>query len=336
VTITLRRDDAFLLHERSAWHPNPVVLNSSGNPRPPLPVPCTIFLQHHAGAGRWDDTGDFLLELLGVERWAASVGKPNEYNSAVAPTEQIGAIYAGPFQAAHCAGWNDDPVWGNLALWNGVLEDPADPLLYNIIQLRHRLVERGWLTPDHLVMPHREAPCGQATGTSCPTDLAELPYWPIISAPLDFTPKPKPSPVFDPWQGSYGTMVTADKSNIRRADEGATVEYAKAIIAMKLPPFLTWYEAVSLRKAGAAKRTVWRDFHNAEAMKMRKARTAATALAAHKDGRYGGGMVDAVDLIKIALNGRKFEGGRLDFSGGGDVIGGEVFRFLDGISDGIW
>lgn len=337
--ITLRRDDAFRLHERTDWHPDPVVRNSAGGLRPPLPIPCDIFLQHHAGAGRWDDTGDFLTELEGVENWAANVAdppKPNEYNSAVAPTEKLGAVYAGPFQAAHCAGWNDDSVWGNLALWNGVLEDPADPLLYNIIQMRHRCVERGWLKPLHTVMPHRAAPCGQATGTTCPMDLAETPYWEIISAPLDFSPPPPPPDpdVWDPENGRYGNWPARNIDEVHVGDHSDAVRYFKAVLHFQVPPFCAWYGTISLNKAAHATKPRWIAFHNRRAAEMFACRDLCTDLK--PDNVYGTSMADAVDAMKIAYQGRWLEGARLDFAGGGNVIGNEVERFLDAVSDGLW
>lgn len=182
-------------HPRTLWYPanprtgqpagDPVTRNSSGTPRPSLPIPLDTFTVHYVGAGRtWLDTGDTADELAAIERdHAIPNGKPNEYNSA---SDSAGETwgYAGPFRAAHSEGENGW-AWGHLVVHG--LEVPTDIqarwLIAGIRHMRRQLVDAGYLTPDHRVLGHRQMP---AAGTSCPGPLyTNRVWWDRITAPLD-------------------------------------------------------------------------------------------------------------------------------------------------------
>jgi hypothetical protein len=71
-------------------------------------------------------------------------------------------------------------------------EEQAQQLIDGILKSRRDLVAMGWLTPDHIVVPHRKAP-GLKTRTPCPGPLADnKAWWAQISAPLGGS-GPKPS-----------------------------------------------------------------------------------------------------------------------------------------------
>lgn len=172
---------------RFDWYPpglgGPAVVQSStGTPRPPLPVPLGLFVVHYGGAGTsWVDPDDTAAELRSVElNHARPNRKPNEYNS-VSDSQSVTWEYAGPFRAAHAAGFND-AAWGHLVLLGleSVSEELAQRLIAGVRRARSQAVAAGYLAPDHAVEPH--ARVGQ---TSCPGPLySNRNWWSQIAAPL--------------------------------------------------------------------------------------------------------------------------------------------------------
>ena len=180
-------------HSRIEWYPanpytgrpagDPVTRNSGGSPRPALLRPLDQFVVHYVGSGAFLDPGDSMQELAAIERWhAIPQKKPNEYNSA-SDGQGITYGYAGPFRAAHAFGYNTS-AWGHLVLTGR--EDPTpviDKIIAGILKMRRQLVAAGFLSPGHIVEPHRKI---ATTGTPCPGPLADNPgWWSQISAPLD-------------------------------------------------------------------------------------------------------------------------------------------------------
>ena len=160
-----------------------VVLNSDGNPRPALPVPLNTFTVHYGGAGsNWTDFGDTADELWGVELWARSQSKPNEYNSS-SDSQAVTWEYAGPFLAAHSGGENMS-AWGHLALYGleQLTEIEAQAFIKGTRKARQQCVDAGYLTPGHEVVAHNDMP---GADTSCPGPLyTNKRWWNQIIAPL--------------------------------------------------------------------------------------------------------------------------------------------------------
>lgn len=178
---------------RTDWYPrngrfpfgDPVVRSSSGAPRPRLGTPLEVFTVHYVGAGaHWLDSGDTLTELAAIEaNHAIPNRKPNEYNSASdVDGETFG--YAGPYRAAHSGG-NNGTSWGHLVVVGVEVpsEAQADGLIAGVRKMRRQLVDAGFLTPDHRVVPHRNMP---RANTGCPGVLYDNDdWWDRIAAPLD-------------------------------------------------------------------------------------------------------------------------------------------------------
>lgn len=149
-------------------------------------------LIHYVGKGRFLSRTDDAAILTSIEvNHARPNKKPNEYNSGSGINGQS-CEYAGPWRAAHSSGktngaQNNSVWWGHLVFLGSPevpTEDQADQLIEGILKSRRDLVAIGWLTPDHIVEPHRDAP-GLGTGTPCPGPLADNPeWWARISAPL--------------------------------------------------------------------------------------------------------------------------------------------------------
>jgi len=184
---------------RADWYPADAkfsldpVTRSSGKPRSRLDVPLSRMLIHYIGAGSFLNRTDDAAILTSIElNHARPSQKPNEYNSGSGVNGQV-CEYAGPWCAAHSSG-KTDGVQNNRVWWGHVVflgspevptEEQADKLINGILRARRDLVALGWLTPDHIVEPHRNAP-GLSTGTTCPGPLADNPvWWARISAPLD-------------------------------------------------------------------------------------------------------------------------------------------------------
>lgn len=184
---------------RTDWYPEnskysfDPVTTSSGSRRNRLQVPLSRMLIHYIGKGRYVKRSDDGAILTSVEvNHARPNKKPNEYNSASGINGQS-CEYAGPWRAAHSSG-KTNGVKNNLVWWGHLVflgspevptEDQADRLIEGVLKSRRDLVAMGWLTPDHIVEPHRNAP-GLTTGTPCPGPLADnAAWWARISAPLD-------------------------------------------------------------------------------------------------------------------------------------------------------
>lgn len=191
-------------HSRFDWYPDSLggpgqVQNSGGHPRPPLRTPLGFFTVHYAGAGSsWLDHGDTPAELRGIEmNHARPQGKPNEYNS-VSDSAAETWEYAGRFLAAHSGSpWNSTD-WGHLALYG--LEDltelDASELIRGIRRARAQCVTAGYVSADHVVLPHNAR-----RATTCPGVLwTNKAWWSRIVAvltPADFD-QPAAPPVISP------------------------------------------------------------------------------------------------------------------------------------------
>lgn len=184
----LTRVDWYPANTKYSFDP---VTNSRGKPRSRLKVPLSRLLIHYVGAGRFLNRTDDAAILKSVEvNHARPHQKPNEYNSGSGINGQS-CEYAGPWRAAHASG-KTDGVDNNLAWWGHVVylgspevptEEQADLLIEGVLKSRRDLVAIGWLTPDHIVEPHKNAPGG--VGTVCPGPLFDnANWWARVSAPL--------------------------------------------------------------------------------------------------------------------------------------------------------
>ncbi|MEM1333930.1 MAG: hypothetical protein AAGG08_10760 [Actinomycetota bacterium] len=183
-------------YEESAGFRADVVQRSNLSLRPPLRLPLDVFGVHYAGAGRsWLDVGDTVRELVAVESFSRSEGKPNQYNS-VSDISSETWEYAGPFQAAHSSG-NNSTVWGHLCLYGleELSDRQAEQLIAGIRRARQQLVDVGWLTPGHTVLPHQLL---RGARTGCPGPLYTVGrWWDAIAAPLNPQPPIEPNPLPD-------------------------------------------------------------------------------------------------------------------------------------------
>jgi len=137
-----------------------VVRKSNGDLRPPMPDPADGMTVHYTGvdvryANR--DTADAILQ---IERWAASMSKPFEYNYVIDQRDN-GLVYeyAGHFRAAHAGQWNGS--WYGVLLLNGTEEPLSDAQAEKFVWLREQL--GGEVLG---VVPHRAQ-----RPTACPGDL---------------------------------------------------------------------------------------------------------------------------------------------------------------------
>lgn len=188
----LTRVDWYPANSKYSFDP---VTRSDGKSRGRLDVPLSRLLIHYIGSGRFLHRSDDAAILTSVEvNHARPNKKPNEYNSGSGMNGQS-CEYAGPWRAAHASG-KTDGVDNNLVWWGHVVflgspevptEEQADQLIAGILKSRRDLVAMGWLTPDHVVEPHRDAPGG--ISTTCPGPLlANADWWARISGPLTGLP----------------------------------------------------------------------------------------------------------------------------------------------------
>jgi len=189
---------------------DPVVRNSDGTPRPRMVFPLAFETYHYTGVNvMWGDVGDTAAEILGIERYAQSAGKPNEYNVVIhQDPDDLIHQYAGEYRAAHSAGENS--ISHGTLLLNGINE----PLtIWQIDKLKwlnqlHRFV--GVSNAATLHRGHRDMP---GAATACPGphihphvpmfDDIWLPPQPAPPVVVPDPPKP-PVPVPPPDAGGFG------------------------------------------------------------------------------------------------------------------------------------
>ena len=172
---------------------DPVVRNSNGTPRPKLVFPLAYETFHYTGVNvRWGDVGDTDAEIRGIEDYAASAGKPNEYNAVIhQDPDDLIHEYAGRFRAAHSAGENS--IGHGLLLLNGINE-PITRLQIDKVQWLmglHRYV--GVADASTLFRGHRDMP---NAATACPgaSIYRAIPYFDDVWRPPVEPPPPPVEP----------------------------------------------------------------------------------------------------------------------------------------------
>lgn len=182
--------DGYTVMSRTDAGLYPVVLSSSGTPRPMLAPGLKVLTGHYTGANvryAGKDTAAVLRNLNLV----FATTKPNEYNYCV---DQQGVIweYAGDYMAAHSLGNNATAI-GCLILV-GIGERPTDGCVLAFRQLRYDLIRRGRLAADAQTIEHRYM---GTTVTQCPGYAVEARPWSDFLVPWTPGPPADPTPVTD-------------------------------------------------------------------------------------------------------------------------------------------
>jgi hypothetical protein len=153
--------------------PERVLMSDGITPRPRLAGERWYTLHDTGVPVAFGDIGDTAAEIRSIERWAQGQGKPNEYNYVI-DQDDTDAIYAyaGPFQAAHSAGENDESI-GVLFL-NGTSEPLTDTQIDKARWLRDvHLIPAGVLAADVVTLEHHQMP-GAQTSCSVVTTAADV------------------------------------------------------------------------------------------------------------------------------------------------------------------
>lgn len=172
---------------------DPVVRSSSGSPRSQLILPAVYLTHHWTGVNvNFGDVGDTVQEILGIEAYAARVGKPNEYNY-VNHQDMDDKIfeYAGGYRAAHSGGENSISI--------GVLHLLGIKEKMNIVMID----KMKWLTDVFRYFrmvdvgtqfrPHNQMP---GAATACPGP--DVQFWIPEMAKTHVPPQPPPPPPPEP------------------------------------------------------------------------------------------------------------------------------------------
>lgn len=189
---------------------DPVVRNSNGTPRPRLVRPYAFMTYHYTGVNvNWGDVGDTVAEITAIERYAAKVGKPNEYNTVIhQDPDDLIHQYAGDFRAAHSAGENS--ISHGVLLLNGIKELPTQKQVHKVQWLTQLLRYVGLVDTQTWYRGHRDMP---NAATACPGALIypyvqffSLNYDDVVTKPVapDPTPEPKPPVPVPPPDSSTG------------------------------------------------------------------------------------------------------------------------------------
>lgn len=169
---------------------DPVVRDSDGDPRPRLANE-QYYTCHYTGVNVIYASRNAPQAIRDIEAYAKRNGKPNEYNYVIAQQNDNNIYeYAGPFQAAHSAGENDESV-GVLFL-NGISEPPTNLQIDKWRWLRDRhLIPSGILRASPDQRQHRQMP---GAATSCPGQLIVAKWAEFLLPYANGTPTPPPPP----------------------------------------------------------------------------------------------------------------------------------------------
>lgn len=184
---------SYTIRTRAQIGLDPVVRNANGSPRPKLTFPLGFVIYHYTGVNvNWGDVGDTDAEILGIERWAASVGKPNEYNVVIhQDPDDLVHEYAGPFRAAHSSGENGNGL--GVLLLNGINEPLTALQLDKMKWVNQFNRDLGLTNHATRFIGHRDAP---GAATACPGPHIMPKLW-FVNEPPTFplqTPAPPPTP----------------------------------------------------------------------------------------------------------------------------------------------
>jgi hypothetical protein len=169
---------------RQDWGADPIVRGSSGAPRPALPRPVVWLTVHYTGNTTPLYTADraaVIAAQQGLERFAQSQGKPNEYNYSLYMAGGAGYVvdYADGYVAAHSAGENERSV--GVLFWVGVGQAVPDAMVTAYRWLRDQL-----LTPAGLVVPGStsQTPHKQMPGAATPCPGPVMDRWDDLLVPF--------------------------------------------------------------------------------------------------------------------------------------------------------
>lgn len=190
-------DRPYILVPRAEIGLDPVVRNANGSPRPKVDLPAAYVTHHWTGVNvNFGDIGDTIAEILAIEAYAQSAGKPNEYNyvNHMDPDNKV-FEYAGQYRAAHSAGENSIAL-GILHLL-GIREVISLLMVDKIRWLNTVFAHFGMRDAGTMDRGHRQMPGGV---TACPGDI--ISWWiPEMSrlivpepAPVPTPPPPTPAP----------------------------------------------------------------------------------------------------------------------------------------------
>lgn len=184
---------------------------------------------HYTGGGMWLDPGDTADELRQIQRYAQAAGKPWEYNYVI-DGQGLVFEYAGDYQAAHSAGDNDVAIGvlllvgfagtfpGHVTYW----EEPTEPMVTAVRDLRGWLVSTNRLAGGHLMVPHKGMP-GAATICPGPSVMAR---WDDLDRPPTPTPQPPMEDDMEILIGNQAGTVWRLMEDGHKREIGYPVEYS--------------------------------------------------------------------------------------------------------------
>lgn len=174
-----------VLLSRQDWGADPVVRSANGTPRPALARPATWLTLHYTGNSLPLTTVDrpaVIAAQQGLERFAQSAAKPNEYNFCLyADAAGRGYVveYAGAFRGAHSEGENDRAI--GVLFWIGVGQAVPDAMVTAYRWLRDVfLAPSGAIGPGTAQVPHKSMP---GAATPCPATVMDR--WADLMEPYD-------------------------------------------------------------------------------------------------------------------------------------------------------
>jgi hypothetical protein len=184
-----------ILVPRSTIWPGQTPTSSTGAPRPLLAPDRPYLTIHYTGGGLWLDPDDSPTELKAIQAYATAAGKPWEYNYVV-DGQGIVFEYAGTYRAAHYHQGNELAI--GVLLLVGLahvsppsgFEEPTEPMIAAVRDLRAWLLSTGALAPDHAMLQHRQMP---GAATICPGQ-AVIDRWTAFTAPVPPPPDPPAPP----------------------------------------------------------------------------------------------------------------------------------------------
>lgn len=180
---------------RERYGLDPVVRSSNGSPRPLVRKPAAYVTWHYTGVNvRWGDVGDTEEEIRAIERYAASVNKPNEYNFVIHQDDDLLLHeYAGGYRAAHSAGENS--ISYGILLLNGTQEPLTPRQIDKARWFRSVLLATKSIDSGTSFRGHRDMP---GAATLCPGTLI-YPHVHLLDDPWPgAAPEPEPKPPTEP------------------------------------------------------------------------------------------------------------------------------------------
>lgn len=203
----------------------PVVVGSTGVPRPPLDNETFVTFHYTGVSSRKYREADVAAEVRRIQA-AFSATKPFEYNYVIGQREDTKIYeFAGTYVAAHSAGENSDS-FGILFL-NAVGEPLTDTQVRKAQWLRDVLIYTHMLRPQPEQRPHQWMP---GAATACPGDAIMARLGDLVKP---YTP-PLPATPYNPAGDQWGLWPFAKgKPRLERGDMANAVLYANDVMREK-------------------------------------------------------------------------------------------------------